>query len=152
MSLKVNDDPWKEDPGTPAKIEKDPTASFRVSGTCGFLSLPVGKRSDDSSIRTLTKISEALHVPLTSFFDDKPVLEAKDRCPVSLSGHCILDHLFVGQGRRPEANLESYSPQQLEILRACNFLLHKGDKEIVKMLSLLMKSLTKTGRLKSKLR
>ncbi len=104
------------------------------------------------SIRTLTKISEALHVPLTSFFDDKPILEAKDRCPVSLSGRCILDQLFVGQGRKPERNLESYSPQQLEILRACNYLLQKGDKETVKMLSLLMKSLTQTGRIKSKLR
>ncbi len=104
------------------------------------------------SIRTLTKISEALGVPLTSFFDAKPMLEAKDRCPVSLSGRCILDQLFVGQGRRPETNLESYSPQQLEILRACNYLLHTGDKEFVKMLSLLMKSLTKTGRIKSKLR
>ncbi len=104
------------------------------------------------SIRTLTKISEALHVPLTSFFDDKLVLEAQDRCPVSLSGRCILDQLFVGQGRRPETNLESYSPQQLEILRACNYVLHTGDKEIVKMLSLLMKSLPQTGRIKSKLR
>ncbi len=105
-----------------------------------------------ASIRTLTKIAEALHVPLTSFFDDKPILEADDRCPVSLSGRCILDQLFVGQGRRPETNLESYSPQQLEILRACNYLLHTGDKEIVTMLSLLMKSLTKTGRIKSKSR
>ncbi len=104
------------------------------------------------SIRTLTKISEALQVPLTSFFDYKPILEVQDRCPVSLSGHCILDHLFVGQGRRPEMNQESYSPQQLEILRACDYLLHTGDKETVKMLSLLMKSLTKTGRIKSKLR
>ncbi len=104
------------------------------------------------SIRTLTKISEALHVPLTFFFDDKPILEAKDRCPVSLSGRCILDHIFVGKGRKPETNLESYSPQQLEILRACNYLLQTGDKEIVKMLSLLMKSLTETGRIKSKLR
>ncbi len=98
------------------------------------------------SIRTLTRISEALHVPLTSFFDNKPILEAKDRCPVSLSGQCILDQLFAGQGQRPETNQESYSPQQLKILRACNDLLHRGDKETVKMLSLLMKSLTKTGR------
>ncbi len=104
------------------------------------------------SIRTLTKISKALHVPLTSFFDNEPILEANDRCPVSLSGQCILDQLFVGQGRRPEANLESYSPRQLEILRACNYLLHTGDKETVKMLSLLMKSLTQTGRIKSKLK
>ena len=88
---------------------------------------------------------------LTSFFDNEPILEAKDRCPVSLSGQCILDQLFVGQGRRPE-NLDSYSPQQLEILRACDYLLHTGDKETVTMLSLLMKSLTKTGRIKSKSR
>ncbi len=99
------------------------------------------------SIRTLTKISEALHVPLTSFFDDKPILGAKDRCPVSLSGRCILDQLFVGQGRKPKTNLESYSPQQLEILRACNFLLHKKDKEIVTMLSTFVKSLTKISRI-----
>jgi hypothetical protein len=94
----------------------------------------------------------ALHVPLTSFFDEKPILEAKDRCPVSLSGQCILDQLFVGKGRKPDTDLESYSPQQLEILRACNYLLHTGDKEIVKLLSLLMESLTKTDRNKSKSR
>ncbi len=104
------------------------------------------------SIRTLTKISMALHVPLTSFFDEKPILEAKDRCPVSLSGQCILDQLCVGKGRKPDTDLESYSPQQLEILRACNYLLHTGDKEIVKLLSLLMESLTKTDRNKSKSR
>ncbi len=104
------------------------------------------------SIRTLTKISEALHVPLTSFFDDKPILETKDRCPVSLSGRCILDQLFVGQGQKPETNLESYSPQQLKILRACNDLLQRGDKETVTMLSLLMKSLTNKSGSKSKLR
>jgi transcriptional regulator with XRE-family HTH domain len=127
----------------------------QVSGLTGLAVSYLSRLENDRmspSIRTLTRISEALHVPLTSFFEDKPMLEAKDRCPVSLSGSCILDQLFVGQGRRPETNLESYSPQQLEILRACNFLLHKGDKETVKMLSLLMKSLTKTGRIKSKLR
>jgi hypothetical protein len=59
---------------------------------------------------------------------------------------------LAGQGQRPETNQESYSPQQLEILRACNYLLHTGDKETVKMLSLLMKSLTNKAGSKSKLR
>ncbi len=102
------------------------------------------------SVRTVSKVAEALHVPLTSFFEDKPILEAKDRCPVSLSGLCILDQLFVGRGRKPDTDLETYSPQQLEILRACNDLLHTGDKQIVKMLSVLMKSLTHSVRSKSK--
>lgn len=92
------------------------------------------------SVRTLTKLSGALGVPVTSFFDSERVLEQGDRCPVSLSGRCILEHAFVGRGRRPNTP-EPYSQKQLEILRQCNYLLHKGDKELLMTLSTVMKSL-----------
>ncbi|MBW2731656.1 MAG: helix-turn-helix transcriptional regulator [Deltaproteobacteria bacterium] len=92
------------------------------------------------SVRTLTKLSTALAVPVTSFFDSERVLEQGDRCPVSLSGQCILEHAFVGRGRRPNTP-EPYSQKQLEILRQCNYLLHKGDKDLLMTLSTIMKSL-----------
>jgi len=38
------------------------------------------------TIPTLTKIAAALKIPLTALFDDKVTLEARDQCPVSLSG------------------------------------------------------------------
>ena len=93
------------------------------------------------SIRTLSKISKALQVPISAFFDSAPVLEESDRCPVSTSGKCILDQLLVTRGRKPNGHGEGYSPHQLEILRQCNFLLHTGDREIVASLSTTMKSL-----------
>ena len=86
------------------------------------------------TVPTLTKIADALSVPLTALFDAKPTLEARDVCPVSLSGKCILDHLFVGRGKRPTKGVEGYSREQLEALRLCNFLLHTGDKEILRTL------------------
>lgn len=93
------------------------------------------------SIRTLSKISKALQVPITAFFDSEPVLEESDRCPVSTSGTCILDQMLVTRGRKPNGHGEGYSPHQLEILRQCNFLLHTGDREIVASLTTMMKSL-----------
>lgn len=93
------------------------------------------------STRTLNRIANALATPITSFFDAQPPLEGSDRCPVSLSGRCILDHVFVGPGRRPKIHIESYTTEQLEILRLCNFLLHSGDQEAVAALSTIVESL-----------
>jgi transcriptional regulator with XRE-family HTH domain len=93
------------------------------------------------SVRTLTKISTAFRVPVTAFFHPEPVLEPGDRCPVSLSGRCILDQVFLGRGRKPKMSAESYSREQLEILRLCNFLVHTGNKDVMTTLSTVLKSL-----------
>ena len=93
------------------------------------------------TVRTLGKIATALNVPVTSFFAGDEVLEASDRCPVSLSVKCILDQVFAGRGQDPAPDVESYSPQQLQALRLCNFLLHTRDKELLRTLITLLKSL-----------
>ena len=93
------------------------------------------------TLPTLTKIAGALSVPLTALFDDKASLEAKDACPVSLSGRCILDSPFVGRGRKPKKGAEAYSRDQLEALRLCNFLLHMGDKQLLRTLLTMLKGL-----------
>ncbi len=93
------------------------------------------------TVRTLGRIATALRVPVSSFFDADEVLEASDRCPVSLSGKCILDQVFAGRGRNPVSSAESYSPQQLQALRMCNFLLHSRDKEMLRTLTTILKSL-----------
>jgi len=93
------------------------------------------------TLPTLKKIAGALAVPLTVLFDAEATLEAKDQCPVSLSGRCLLDHPFVGRGRKSMEGVETYSREQLEALRLCNFLLHTGDKELVRTLSTILKGL-----------
>jgi transcriptional regulator with XRE-family HTH domain len=93
------------------------------------------------TVRTLGKIASALRVPVTSFFAAEEMLEASDHCPVSMSGKCILDQVFAGRGQNPAPDIESYSPQQLQALRLCNFLLHTRDKELLRTLITLLKSL-----------
>ena len=93
------------------------------------------------TVRTLSKIGAAFGVPLAALFDPEPALEPPDRCPVSLSGKCILDQLFVGRGRDPKVNVEGYSPLQLKALRLCNFLLHTRDKELLRTLVTMLQSL-----------
>ena len=93
------------------------------------------------TLPTLKKIAGALSVPLTALFDAEATLEAKDQCPVSLSGRCLLDHPFVGRGHKSMEGVETYSREQLEALRLCNFLLHTGDKELVRTLSTILKGL-----------
>jgi transcriptional regulator with XRE-family HTH domain len=93
------------------------------------------------SLKTLTKLSNALEVPVASFFDDEAHLETKDDCPVSLSGQCILDQLFVGPGQNPKNGIEAYSQEHLETLRLCNFLLQTGKKEVLITMYTFMKSL-----------
>lgn len=93
------------------------------------------------SIPTLKKIADALGLQVTAFFDEQPVLEFGDRCPVSSSGRCILDQMLVGRGRLPRTKWEGYTPQQLEVIRLCDFLLHTGDKEITSSLSTMLESL-----------
>ena len=93
------------------------------------------------TLPTLTKIADALSVPLTALFDAQVTLEAKDVCPVSLDGRCLLDHPFVGHGKRPTKGVEAYSREQLEALRLCNFLLHTGDKQLLRTLLTMLKGL-----------
>lgn len=102
------------------------------------------------TVRTLAKIAAAFGVSPTAFFESRPVLEAADRCPVSLSGKCILDQLYMGRGKRPTQNIEAYSPTQLELLRLCNLLVHTRDKELQRALRTLLESLLALSEKKKK--
>lgn len=93
------------------------------------------------SINTLERISEALGTPMTDFFDADAPGDPEDQCPVSVSGRCILDHHFIGRGRKPSLNGGSYTSEQLEVLRLCNYLLQSGDNEIIRALDMLVRAL-----------
>ncbi|MFQ5902550.1 MAG: helix-turn-helix domain-containing protein [Candidatus Binatia bacterium] len=102
------------------------------------------------TVKTLGKIADAYGVSVAAFFDPAPVLESVDRCPVSLSGACILDQLYVGRGKKPEGSREGYTSEQLKILRLCNFLLQTHDKEMMRTLTTMLKSLLALGEKKRK--
>jgi transcriptional regulator with XRE-family HTH domain len=93
------------------------------------------------SIRTLRKVADAFGVPLTLLFENEQRKAGGESCSVSPSGRCIMNHVTVGRGRKPKESGETYSPQQLEVLRLCNLLLQTEDREVITSMSVLMKSL-----------
>jgi transcriptional regulator with XRE-family HTH domain len=93
------------------------------------------------TIPTLSKIAQALGVDVTAFFGQETQTDTDDKCPVSSSGRCVLDQLLVGRGRKPDTRWEGYTPQQLDLLRLCDFLIHTGDKDILSSLSTLLEAL-----------
>ncbi|MBI4456282.1 MAG: helix-turn-helix transcriptional regulator [Acidobacteria bacterium] len=96
------------------------------------------------SIRTLARISDALGIPVTSFFDSRPILQSTDRSRAGSSGRFTLDRLYLSRrvsGRKAKAPVEGYSTQELEILQMCHFLLQHGHKEIVTSLFALINAL-----------
>lgn len=93
------------------------------------------------TVSTLSRLADGLGVPVVALLGSGGELEASDRCPVSLSGGCILDLLHSAHGRRPKSNLEVYSPEQLEALRLCNLVLHAGDRKLTRTLRTILESL-----------
>lgn len=93
------------------------------------------------TLATLSKIAEALGTELGALFDGHSTLETPDRCPVSLSGRCMLGHLMAGPGPQPKSSVERYSVQQLDALHLCNLLLHSTDREIAHAVQTSLQSL-----------
>lgn len=93
------------------------------------------------SLATLRRIAQAFSVPVASLFDAAPVLEQGDRCPVALDGKCILDQIFLTKGRPPKGVGETYTREQLELLRLCNYLLHSKKEDVQVTLSTFLRSL-----------
>ena len=95
------------------------------------------------SVRTLQRVAEALGAPMAWFFEPEGMLEERDRCPVSLDGRCILEHLFTGARSRRKIDVEAYSALELETLRLCNRLLHSKDEAVRNALHTLVRALAR---------
>ena len=95
------------------------------------------------TMRTLQRIAETLDVAEHVFFEVQPHLEPSDRCPVSTSGRCILDHLHSGAGHGVprHAGSDRYSTAQLEVLRACDFIARHGSVDVQDALAVIIRSL-----------
>ncbi len=92
------------------------------------------------TLRTMHRLAAALGVTVAALLEREMPLEPPDRCPVSLSGRCILDEA-AQRPRRRSGGPESYGPEDLETLRLCNLLLQSGDKQAVRALIMVINGL-----------
>ena len=128
-------------PTTKTQVESNPWTVLASTGLAvSYLSRLENDRITPT-VKTLDRIAKAFDVSVTQFFETHPAADAKDRCPVSLSGKCILDQLSAPRGKKANAGNESYSPAQLQVLRLCNFLIHTRDHQMLAVLTTILESL-----------
>jgi transcriptional regulator with XRE-family HTH domain len=91
--------------------------------------------------RTLRRIADALGVPVSDFFMEGAQVLQTSQCAITVSGNCIMESLRSGRGKAANAGVESYTPQQLQLLRMANYLIQSGDSRVLDALDLLLNAL-----------
>jgi len=96
--------------------------------------------------KTLRKIAEALGVPVSELFQERPGAMGSLQCAITASGYCIMDLLRTGRGKPPQPGVESYTPRQLQLLRMANYLIQTGDVRLIDTLEVILGALLGAGR------
>jgi transcriptional regulator with XRE-family HTH domain len=90
------------------------------------------------TVRTAMRIAEALRTDLQELLQPSPPDRKDTPCPVSPSGHCLLDLIHTGSGSRQGAYPETVSPQQLRLLRRLTELVQHGSPKLLTALEVLL--------------
>jgi len=97
--------------------------------------------------KTLRKIAEALGVPVSDFFQDRPgAPPGAIQCVITATGHCIMDLLRASRGKPPQLGTESYSPRQVQLLRMAGYLIQTGDARLLDTLEVVLGALLNADR------
>jgi transcriptional regulator with XRE-family HTH domain len=106
----------------------------------------VENRRVEPQPKTLRRIAEALGVPVSELFDERPAATAVPQCSISVSGRCISELLTSGRRKLPPPGIESYSPRQLQLLRMSAYLIQTADSRLLDTLEMLLGALLGASR------
>ena len=105
----------------------------------------VENRRIEPQPKTLRRIAEALGVPVSELFDERPTAAGLPQCSISVSGRCISELLTSGRRKSAPAGPESYSPRQLQLLRISAYLIQTADSRVLDTLETLLSALLSVG-------
>ena len=91
--------------------------------------------------KTLRRIAEALGVPVSEMFDERPGVATVPQCSISVSGRCISELLTSGRSKVAPPRPESYSPRQIQLLRMSAYLIQTADSRLLDTLEMLLGAL-----------
>ena len=105
----------------------------------------VENRRVEPQPKTLRRIAEALEVPISELFDERPGVALLPQCSISVSGRCISE-LLQSRRRKLPPGTESYTPRQLRLLRMAAYLIQTGDNRLLDTLDVLLAALLGSSR------
>lgn len=101
----------------------------------------VENRRVEPQPKTLRRIAQALGVHVSDLFDERPTATGLPQCTISVSGRCISELIASRRGKLPSLQAESYSPQQLQLLRMSAYLIQTADSRLLDTLDTLLGAL-----------
>ncbi|MEE9218646.1 MAG: helix-turn-helix domain-containing protein [Acidobacteriota bacterium] len=90
------------------------------------------------TVRTAIRLASALGISLSDLLGPSPAERSDRPCPVSRSGHCLMDLIDTGTRARRGARPESFSPRQIRLLRRFTMLLERGQPDLLKAMEVLI--------------
>ena len=111
------------------------------TGIAGSYLSRIENRRLEPRPKTLRKIADALAIPVSELFQDRPGTPGTLQCVITPSGHCVMDLLRSGRGKPPQPGTESYSPRQLQLLRIAGYLIQTADTLLLETLGVLLGAL-----------
>ncbi len=97
------------------------------------------------TVRTAMRLAAALRVSPNDLLGPSPPTLKDKPCPVSMSGWCLMDLHDTGSGPGRAHTPETYSSQQLRILRRFTELLQQGSPNLLRALEMLIGEMLKDG-------
>jgi transcriptional regulator with XRE-family HTH domain len=90
------------------------------------------------TVRTAMRIAAALRISLDDLLGPSPADYAGRDCPVSPSGHCLMDLIDTHAGEMGAADPEKYTPRQLRLLGRFTSIVRDSDRNLLRAMEVLM--------------
>ena len=92
----------------------------------------------DPQMSTLTRLANALAVPMTRLFQfmDEEAPDKEHECPISSCGTCIAEIIH-----NPDASPAVYGDEQLKLIKMADYIAVHGSNEVRRSLAVMLESL-----------
>jgi transcriptional regulator with XRE-family HTH domain len=93
------------------------------------------------TVRTAMRIAAALRISLDDLLGPSPSDFEGRNCPVSPSGHCLMDLIDTRASDGVSDDPDKYTPRQLRLLSRFSHVVRDGDRNLLRALEVLMEQI-----------
>ncbi|MDZ4341451.1 MAG: helix-turn-helix transcriptional regulator [Candidatus Binatia bacterium] len=143
MTEKVRKDVSKRILATRHRLRLSQSAVSRRAGMHPSYLSRIEKGKVHPTVQTAMRLAAALRVSLNDLLGPSPTTQTDQPCPVSASGHCLMDLFDAGADSGGGRDGEIYSSQQLRLMRKFMALLRHGSPSLLTALEALVSEILK---------
>jgi len=93
------------------------------------------------TVEMVLRIASGLGVSLSELVQPSPPDLTNQFCPITRSGRCLMDLIGVDGDARQAPPRETYSPQEIKLLRRVASLLHRSSPDVLRAIEVVVKEM-----------